>query len=294
MNTRLRNSLNALSTCLALFYAVPSSMAAPLLPYSLTGTLQASAGTGGSSQISKTSFSLPGTYPVAAVGGGLLGGDSASAILDVDLAPIPSIGINLTLDQMNAAGTPTVQTNVALGYQFQVNGPAGTVPVIVNADGGITVSPFGEGNYSHAALEFLVAAPDFSIPIRKTVGLTSNGTTFDIQVDGVSGPAGNFSNGFAISNPINVTTNQPYTVRMDFLVNSFLAYYPGTADISTHQIGAFLDPTFTLASSVLNPEQYSFSFSPGIGNGAPVPLPSAMWLLLSGLIGGGMFFKRSR
>ena len=36
---------------------------------------------------------------------------------------------------------------------------------------------------------------------------------------------------------------------------------------------AFVDPTFSIASGVANAGQYSFQFSPGVGNDAPSQTP---------------------
>jgi len=61
----------------------------------------------------------------------------------------------------------------------------------------------------------------------------------------------------------------------------------------TESLSAFVDPTFSLAPSVVNPEQYTLEFSPGIGNisSAPGPVPGAGLLSLVFLVLAGVWTK---
>jgi hypothetical protein len=60
---------------------------------------------------------------------------------------------------------------------------------------------------------------------------------------------------------------------------------------------AFVDPYLSIAAGTPNADQYSFIFSPGVGNQPlpPIPEPSTWVMLLTGFIGtGSIAFRRSR
>jgi hypothetical protein len=56
---------------------------------------------------------------------------------------------------------------------------------------------------------------------------------------------------------------------------------------------ASIDPSISIDPSFADASQFTLSFSPGVGNTPPVPLPAAAWLMLSGL-GGLSVIARKR
>lgn len=77
-----------------------------------------------------------------------------------------------------------------------------------------------------------------------------------------------------------LTTNYNYRVDLEAHVAGYSNGQWGGGNIWTQ---AFVDPTFTLAPGIANPELYSFAFSEGIGNTPAVPEPSTALFSLAGL-----------
>ncbi|MFY9511678.1 MAG: PEP-CTERM sorting domain-containing protein [Rubrivivax sp.] len=88
---------------------------------------------------------------------------------------------------------------------------------------------------------------------------------------------GSFSQGF--SHVVNLSLKTDHLYRISLRADAQAAASdPGSSAVAH----AFIDPWFSFGAGV-DPAQFAFSFSAGIGNTAPVPEPAAAGLLLLGL-----------
>ena len=150
-----------------------------------------------------------------------------------------------------------------LTYYFQVNGPSGTtVPLAVASTNSLAASGAAQAGYS----------------------LTVAGQTIDIGNCYYGSLAACGSHDSLTT--MTLTANQPYGVTMMTIVSNILG--PGSGS-------AFLDPQFSFAPGFANAADYSFEFSPGIGNGlAPVPEPEVLSLMILGLAGAACWQRGRR
>jgi hypothetical protein len=150
-----------------------------------------------------------------------------------------------------------------LNYGVEVVGPPGAVAVLIDVTG--------------TASAFAYAGASFAVEARWD--LLDSGTSLagdDIRSGQLTG---SFSQGFERTVSLTLAANHPYTVFM--LVDTASAATDAGSQSRAH---ASVDPVFRLAPGV-DPQTYSFLFSPGIGNSpAAVPEPRSCALLAGGLL----------
>lgn len=274
------------------FFSVSSSAAIAVpFPYTIDGTFTVAASGG---VVSSQSVNAPLSTSVTKVGPGLGGGDVATGTIDVAVAPNPLISMSAALSTPAAfTGVPTVQGTVTLKYYMEITGPTLTVPTLIIGNGGVSVTPFQSGNSSSVSGSFQVAGQDFSIPVpAETVGLTSSGTTFQIQVHGTDVPG--TSGGFNYSKVHDLRTDIYYIITLQLAFNSNISV---SGTFGSQSVSAFIDPMFFIADFVENRDQYKITFSEGIGNGpvgSDVPLPATAPMMFGAVVGGGLLLRRLR
>jgi hypothetical protein len=183
-----------------------------------------------------------------------------------------------------------------LVYYFEIAGPTSSVAVNAKAVGSYSTTALPSGGEVEALINFnliqLDSLGDQVSPwvIRDTAGF--NAASFS------SGTAAS-SGGFTENGTYNLFTNTIYQVALQIIANVGILN-AGASDPSspggTASVFASLDPTFQVASGV-DPSQYSFAFSDGIGNTAAVsttPLPAGLPLFATGLGALGLFGARRK
>jgi hypothetical protein len=151
-----------------------------------------------------------------------------------------------------------------LDYEFVINGPPGSVPVIAVSSGraqaGTERPPLASGSFA------LQAAWSLSEAI--------NGTTM-FSDEGIHTPQlnGSFADSFQHTKLLDLTTNQRYRVRL--IADAAVAN--GSDKFGPSFAFSIVDPVFSFAPGV-GPE-YSFAFSQGVGNVPSVPEPGTLRLL---------------
>jgi len=152
-----------------------------------------------------------------------------------------------------------------LGFSFVIDGPTPTAPVLIDVLGLATGT-------ASAGASFAVAV---EWELYDSSGLT-NRLANDLVESGQM--SGSFAQGFARTVSLTLNTQQAYRVVLRADVSA------AASDLlSSAQADAFVDPLFRFGSGV-DPQLYSFAFSSGIGNAAPVPEPPAVLLLALGLV----------
>jgi hypothetical protein len=149
-----------------------------------------------------------------------------------------------------------------LTYFFEILGPSGAVPVLIDVAGGATA----------------FASPGASFAVESRWDLLDSGASLagdDIRSGQLSG---NFNESFDRTVILTLATNHVYSVFM-------LADAGAAATLlgSHATANAFVDPVFSLAPGV-DPLAYSFDFSEGIGNSSLVPEPGTLVLLIAGVL----------
>jgi hypothetical protein len=198
----------------------------------------------------------------------LMDGRFGSVSLSAFGTPSPSIVANADI------GTGLVAIIFGRGdgiltYSFEIMGPSGTVPVLIDVAGAISGS----------------ATPGASFAVESRWDLFDLGHVRLAGDDIRSGQlSGDFNQNFSHSVSLSLAANQVYSV-------SILADASSAAtDLGSHATAnAFIDPIFSIGPGV-NPLSYSFSFSDGIGNAASagVPEPGTLVLLSSALLSLGV------
>lgn len=152
----------------------------------------------------------------------------------------------------------------SLTFYVAIDGPPGTVPVLIDVAGGATGSADAGASFVTAAFWRLYASTALGTVLA---GDEINST----QITGL------FDQGFGHTVSLQLTTNHVYPITMQADAQA-----AATAQGSHAAADSFVDPVFSFGSGV-DPSLYSFSLSGGIGNSA-VPEPSALALLGGALV----------
>jgi len=175
---------------------------------------------------------------------------SASANATVSLAP--SLSVSGSISGPAAASV----ADTFLQYQFEVVGPAASVPIFVTGSGSVNTTGVAL-SYSNDQIA--------SLTISEGLLADTPGTTVNESIHG----AGSWT----LNGTYNFEANTIYTV------NLYVEGYMVTDDGGSGSYSASVDPTF----EITDPDYanlYSLDFSPGIENVATTPLPSS-WTMMS-------------
>lgn len=156
----------------------------------------------------------------------------------------------------------------ALTYYLQIDGPAGSVPVLIDVAGAATA----------------LASPGASFVVQSRWNLyDSVALTTELAGDQIDSTqiTGSFGQSFDRTVSLTLLTNHVYPIFM--LADAEAA---ATAAGSSAVAGAFVDPFFYFGAGV-DPSLYSFSFSEGVGNAA-APEPGLLLLVGTALIALGL------
>jgi PEP-CTERM motif len=198
-------------------------------------------------------------------------GSTASASANISLSPSPGIFDTVTgttpfIYGASAGGN----VNTTLSYSFIIVNKANqllqmSIPVIVNASGGMSFTGVG-------------SAPGPLLSQFSVSGILDDQLSNTIFA------------GSLYPGPTSWSDNNIYTMETDIVYNvnlivqADLIVYGGSGG-GTGTVSAYVDPTFALGPGVIDPGQYSFVFSPGIG---AIPEPSTWAMMLVGFA--GLFF----
>jgi hypothetical protein len=179
------------------------------------------------------------------------GNPSPSLLAQADIGP-------------NLAASIFGRGSALLNYQFEVVGPQGQVPVLVDVRGAASGSASAGGSF--AVESFWSLFTDASNPLARD----------DIRSGQIFGAG--FDQSFARTVALTLTANLAYTVSMLADVQT-----AATAAGSNATTRAFVDPVFKLGAGA-DPGLYSFQFSAGIGNTAAVPEARSSVAMILGLL----------
>jgi hypothetical protein len=189
-----------------------------------------------------------------------------TANLTINGAPSPNIMADASSSALATAQT-VARALGSLEYAFEILGPAGEVPVLVSVLGSAS-------GIADAGASFAVES---SWSLASLTGILASDSINSGQMSGA------FSDAFGLTYGLFLKTNTIYTISMRAEANAGF-----TVGLQSKAF-AFIDPFFALGPGV-DPADYVFAFSPGIGNSpatAPdptaVPEPATGVLLLGGL-----------
>jgi hypothetical protein len=191
--------------------------------------------------------------------------------------------------------------DVGMTYGMVITGPSGYAPVVLNTN--ITASIALSGSASFSTLDSFA---QLSVGVPGGVGITTDGLYF---------PGSSFQ---AYPGPVGIVADQPVPNAFTFLPSSetakvsdgnvylmptntlidislFMSLEFGLLPQDMSNLLAFvgIDPTFSIDPSDPNAAQYSFAFSPGIGNSpATTPLPTTWTMLIGGFVCLGFLARR--
>ena len=176
------------------------------------------------------------------------------------------IGPNNLIPSLYGRGVGT------LTYYFRIDGPAGSVPVLIDVAGAATA----------------LASPGASFVVQSRWNLyDSVALTAELAGDEIDSTqiTGSFGQSFDRTVSLTLLTNHVYPVFM--LADAEAA---ATAEGSSAAANAFVDPFFYFGPGV-DPSLYAFSFSAGVGNAA-APEPGRLLLVGTPLLALGLSRRR--
>ncbi len=235
---------------------VPSYAASFILPpYAFFGS-----GFGGST----TSI---GSYTTYSPNGAAFGSTSYGGAL----TPSPSVSASSNAaSNTTTVGTAVSNASASLQYYVEVLGPAASVQVTFNGFGSVSGSFTQPGNdqFSSIGVDAKLGIQSLfldetNISISDYGGSSENNFAPSLTNNGFNSsgtPAGGYSGSFSDTRTLTLLTGQSYLLNLQVTANS-----QGQNGMSA-MAAAFVDPTFSIASGVANPGQYSFQFSAGVGN----------------------------
>lgn len=189
------------------------------------------------------------------------------------------------------------QSSLGIRYYIEFSGPSGPVPITVNALLSATVT----GRNSDITAGFGIAngttGGSYLLDDEMVVGGSGSSST---TLRGVQAPfvyTGGSVN-LTDSGIWTAQTNTLYEVVLQGVSYSSSSGYDANGNyIATDASAvAYIDPTFQIASSVTDPQDYSISISAGVGNTpastSPAPEPASFILLVCGVGTIGWFARR--
>lgn len=182
-------------------------------------------------------------------------GSVAASVLGT---PFPSLTASAAIGPSEIASIFGRGSGV-LTYYFAIEGPAGTVPVLIDVAGAATGLATEGGSFAVVSRWELYSSTSLSTLLAGD----------EIRSGQLSGT---FSESFGRTVSLTLTTNHVYPI---FMVADASAAATALGSHSTAD--AFVDPFFSFGPGV-DPSLYSFSFSAGIGNSPVVPEPGALFL----------------
>lgn len=213
----------------------------------------------------------------------------ASASILIDDSPFPYLSVTATTHAANVLDGHTSgysNAEARMLYYFRIVGPNGQVPVTINAHaevsciesafGTCAATKYGYGSvdgfsfsaYANASLTIGGLGKLIDITAYPSVGAGTGGR------DSISIKQANLNQAFIFR------TNMDYAIQLEATAIGSTHLYGNGGDTFSE---ALIDPTFSLAPGIANPELYSFAFSEGIGNTPAVPEPSIALFSLTGL-----------
>jgi hypothetical protein len=224
------------------------------------------------SDLQNVDITGPGVTSAAAVG---IYGSTASGSANISLTPNPSIFVtgSAATTPFDYGASASVDVSSKLDYSFMIidtNNPSLSVPIPVSvlASGGMSFS--GTGELANPLLSQFYVSGVLDDQLSNTI-----------------------LNGSLYPGPTSWTDNNTYLMQTDLVYDVSLIVQADWTVYGGHGEGAgtasaFVDPTFALGSDVINPGQYSFVFSAGIGNApSAIPEPSTWAMTLIGFAGLG-------
>jgi len=270
-------------------------------------------------QLSADSITLPGAsydgqIAVTVIGGTgqqetiqSLGGYSVSAspsnigtaAAGVSTEPFPSVSMTESVTEPTPQQLGNyVQSAVSadsIRYDIEFSGPTATVPIEVNAFLSASITGNSGAGYSQALFRIADVSSNqgaYVLDDELYVGQIE----YSI-LRGVNTPVLTPQNSLSLTDSgiWMANTNTVYSI----LLNGDAETYTGTdpSQLNGGTGSAFIDPTFQIASTVADPQDYSISLSPGIGNtpaSVMAPEPSSAVLALAGAGAICWMFRRRR
>lgn len=211
--------------------------------------------------------SVSADYPTKTLGVGL---SSAGASLNAASSSSVGPSISASAHAYGQTSEHAAGAYGSLGYFFTIAGPADSVLVSILAKGGTTTAQSGTGTNTTGA----------SISITGTI----NGDIF-----GSISASANQDQSFRIVQTVSLLTGTLYQVGLGVYAQADTS--GGGGPYGSASSFSYVDPIFSIADGVSNPDAYAFTFSPGFSNGSvlsPVPLPNTVDLFGLGLLGLGL------
>jgi hypothetical protein len=203
---------------------------------------------------------------------------TSSATGTINVQPSPSISASAS-----STGSGVGSVSVNLLYMFELYDSfdptnKSPVPTIFTASGGVSLPQVD--NYPQAIVALGIYNP--LNPIAE--GNFQDGLFYDYACAGTGG-CGQFAQGlqpqlyFSDSKDLTLTANTVYEIYMNVSI----------ASSGNWMSTGFVDPTVEIDPTFADVSQYELLFSPDVGN---APLPSTWIMMLSGLLGLGLFGYR--
>jgi PEP-CTERM motif len=169
----------------------------------------------------------------------------------------------------------TGRASGTLIYNMQVVGPSGDVSVKVAVAGGASASSGTDVPFAGFAMKAQWRLEDVNLGLA------------EVFSEGINTPAlqGSFNDSF--NHSVELTLQGGHLYRVTMVADAFA----GAGSSATPAFAsAFIDPVFSFGPGVGS--EYSFLFSAGIGNSAPVPEPATWALLATGVL--ALVLRRTR
>ena len=225
------------------------------------------------------------------------GGLVLSSTITAPTQPDPNGGVSFYY----SASVSSDVTGV-LSYDFEVNGPTPTVPVVISAKGILAGSEITSNSYQNEELSFQVDGV-VNDSVQAQYGTVDSAGVNNTLIQGHASISGGLTTGYMGNITENdtylLTTGEIYIVTMQGSISNNVytqssgdgvnaLFVPGGSVFNSVE----MDPGFSIAPGTPNAALYTFSFSPGVTD---VPEPSTWAMMLLGFAGLGYAgYRRAR